>query len=143
MPEATTTENTVPQEIGRTTSDEAEFEDIVPRPYVVPVMEEPKTVPWDIDISEADFKRLQVGFRPKEQDDKWYFLAMNPDEAGNLVFHIIRFFSRLTFYTFPIKPVDGGGRYKIDSLSWEQKVAIPRDGGGGHGARRGPLQMPS
>ncbi|KAK7738521.1 hypothetical protein SLS53_006040 [Cytospora paraplurivora] len=103
----------------------SDVEDLVPEGYKPPPIVEPETTPWHIDISDADFKKLQAGFRPADHDDKWFFLATGPDEAGITSIHIIRFFSHMVFYTLNIKPGDGG-RFKIDSFTYERQVSVPK-----------------
>ena len=105
-------------------SAESDLIDLVPKGYEPPPMVEPETSRWGIDISDEDFKKLQAGFRPYDQDDKWFFLATGPDEAGITSIHIIRFFSHMVFYTFNIKPGDGG-RFEINSFTYEKKVSVP------------------
>ena len=98
---------------------------MVPDDYQPPPMLKPETISWDIDISKADFQKLKVGFRPVDQDDKWFFLATDPDKAGITTIYIIRFFSRMTFYILKVKPGDGGC-YKVDSFTYSKGVAIPK-----------------
>ena len=98
---------------------------MVPEGYKPPSMIEPETTLWDIDISDADFKKLQVGFRPVDQDDKWFFLATGPNEVDIIFIHIIRFFSHMVFYTLNIKPGDGG-RFKVNSFTYEKKVFVSK-----------------
>jgi hypothetical protein len=97
----------------------------VPEGYKPPPIAEPETTPWGIDISDTDFKKLQAGFRPADHDDKWFFLATGPDEAGITSIYIIRFFSHMVFYTLNIKPGDSN-RFKVDSFTYEKKVSVPK-----------------
>ncbi|KLU83184.1 hypothetical protein MAPG_02249 [Magnaporthiopsis poae ATCC 64411] len=87
------------------------LQDLVGEGHTIADAVDPETLSWEFDISDADFKKLQVGFRSFGSDYKWHFVATGPDEAGNIRFHIIRIFSRMVFFALHIKPRgdDGDG----------------------------------
>jgi hypothetical protein len=85
-------------------------------------MKEPATAPWGLPISDTDLEKLKAGFRPKDQDDKWYFYV-SPTEQPISV-HIARSAFNIDFYILHVVVKPGGdgssgSSAEIASITWE------------------------
>ncbi|KAI1861597.1 hypothetical protein JX265_009564 [Neoarthrinium moseri] len=86
-------------------------------------MEEPATAPWGLRISDADFKKLKVGFEPQDQDDKYRVSVTDQSQSGTVSIHFARTVRNRELYVLVIKPNDSGssnGGVKVEALTWEQ-----------------------
>jgi hypothetical protein len=85
-------------------------------------MKEPATAPWGLRISDTDLEKLKAGFRPKDQDDKWYFYVSATEQPISV--HIARSAFNIDFYVLHVvvKPGDdgsSGSSAEIASITWE------------------------
>jgi hypothetical protein len=87
-------------------------------------MKEPKTVPWNISISNADLEKLKAGFEPQTQDHKWCIWVSEQNQDGNITITFARAAFRRELYAFHIKEGDGGS--SIEAFTWEQNNGVVR-----------------
>jgi hypothetical protein len=94
-------------------------------------MNEPRTVPWGVRISNDDFTKMKAGFEGSSQDDKWRFRASDQSDSGNTSITITRAGLRKDFYILHIKGDDvGDGSRIIEEFTWDhhiQKTDIPEE----------------
>jgi len=86
-------------------------------------MEEPATAPWGLRISDADLEKLEAGFEPQDQDDKWRVSATYQP----ISIHITRFATGKEFYILHVvvKPGDddsSSSSVEIEAITWEQNL---------------------
>lgn len=84
-------------------------------------MKQPATAPWGLRISDSDLERLKAGFKPKDQDDKWYFYVSATERPISV--HIARSAFNIDFYvlhvvTKPSNDSSGGSIAEIASITW-------------------------
>ncbi|APA06799.1 hypothetical protein SS1G_04577 [Sclerotinia sclerotiorum 1980 UF-70] len=53
-------------------------------------MEESLTAHWDLPVSDTDVKKMKIGLRSRNTDDRWVMLMEDPDENGNISLYILR-----------------------------------------------------
>jgi hypothetical protein len=91
-------------------------------------MKEPRTAPWGVRISNADFTKMNAGFEGESQDDKWRFRTSDQSDSGNTSIAISRAGMRRDFYIFHIK--GGDGSHVIEEFTWDhniQETEIPEE----------------
>lgn len=84
----------------------------------------PKTVPWELELSAADFERLKTGFSPNDADDRWIMFSEDPHPPnGDVTVKIIRVFSRVFWVLHLRRSGSGAGAGgKVYALTWDQDL---------------------
>ncbi|KAG4031162.1 hypothetical protein MFRU_010g02870 [Monilinia fructicola] len=85
-------------------------------------MKEPLTASWGLPISDTDMKKIKVGSRSRNMDEKWNILIEDPDENGNISLHIIRCWAQQECCILHIVPKpsnDDNGDANIQGITWE------------------------
>jgi len=84
-------------------------------------MKQPATALWGLRISDTDLEKLKAGFRPQDQDDKWYYYVSATEPP--ITVHIARSAFNYDMFVLHIvvKPgADGtSGGAEIASITWE------------------------
>lgn len=83
-------------------------------------MQNPATAPWNLSITDADFKKLQAGFKPQQMEDRWVISAADPDQAGNLSIRLSRSWTGHDYYVLVLAAKSDGKSVEIKTITWEQ-----------------------
>ncbi len=87
-------------------------------------MQDPASAPWDLNITNKDFRRLKRGFNPQCMEDRWAVKVTDPDQDGKISVHISRSWTEMHCYALAVKPRDGKNSAKIEAITWD----LNRDG---------------
>jgi hypothetical protein len=71
------------------------------------VMLEPATAAWDVNIGEADFAKLNVGFEPRDQDDKGHIWSTEESHNSNILVNYGRAGKGNKLHILHVRPNDG------------------------------------
>jgi hypothetical protein len=80
-----------------------------------PPMQRPRTVHWNLPISESDYNLLKIGFTPRSMDDYWEMKPVYLEESSAYSLRFLRTWTGISHYVLIIK--DQGP--VIDSMVYE------------------------
>jgi hypothetical protein len=85
-------------------------------------MQSPATASWGLSISDADFKKLETGFKPQMMEDKWHVFKTDESQGSNISIHFARSWTGDDIYVLDLKPSDHGSSNgaKIQAITWAQ-----------------------
>ncbi|KAL8342497.1 hypothetical protein RB598_004068 [Gaeumannomyces tritici] len=93
----------------------------------LPPLVAPKTVPWEVNLSAINLRRLIAGFLPDDGDERWVMHAEDPHPPeGDITVKIVKVLGRVCWVLHLKRGGsdggDGGGGGKIYALTWDQDL---------------------
>ncbi|EJT76288.1 hypothetical protein GGTG_06209 [Gaeumannomyces tritici R3-111a-1] len=93
----------------------------------LPPLVAPKTVPWEVNLSAINLRRLIAGFLPDDGDDRWVMYAEDPHPPeGDITVRIFKVLGRVCWVLHLKRGGsdggDGGDGGKIYALTWDQDL---------------------
>ncbi|KAF2221290.1 hypothetical protein BDZ85DRAFT_283366 [Elsinoe ampelina] len=83
-------------------------------------IDNPKTAPWGLRITEADYHKMAGGFEAEQMEQQWEVVTEKLD-GGRLVVHIARSWTKEDFYILTVAAEKEGGSAVVEKLTWENK----------------------
>ncbi|KAF4551724.1 Hypothetical protein D9617_12g036130 [Elsinoe fawcettii] len=83
-------------------------------------IDNPKTAIWGLRITNADYAKMKGGFEAEQMEQQWEVVTEELD-AGRLVVHINRSWTKEDFYILTVAAAKDSEEAVIEKITWENK----------------------